>query len=99
MSQITNISGSWSDRDNAWVSEALQLSDESFLEVEFEQNGIVVIKLSDTQNGPWPKAYISKWRGPKQQVRLYGTTKDRYIKVFLSRIPKSVQLSSITTKS
>lgn len=93
--ETTTIRGAWSDEDNAWVSETLFLTGDCWLEVTLPNKGRLVVKKSETENGPFPKAIISGWSGPKFKVRIYGTTKGRYIKVCLTETPTIIQISSI----
>lgn len=93
--EITPISGAWSDDANAWVSDKLCLTGDCWLEVALPDKGRVVIKKSENEEGPFPKALISRWGGPKFRIRMYGTTENRYIKVCLTTTPTNIQLSSI----
>ena len=95
MKPITIINGAWSEQDNAWVSDTLCLSGDCWLEVTLPYKGRVVIKKSETENGPWPKAVISKWAGPNVRLRLYGSTKWRYIKIYITETPNTIQYANI----
>lgn len=93
--EIKKIVGAWSEQDNAWVSETLCLTGDCWLEVSLPDKGRLVIKKSETKNGPFPKALITKWGGPKFRIRIYGTTEARYIKICLTDTPTIIQISSI----
>lgn len=93
--EITTINGAWSEEANAWVSETLQLTGDCWLEVELEGKGRLVIKKSETPDGPWPKAMITKWGGPSFRIRMYGATEARYIKVYLTSNPTTIQYANI----
>lgn len=95
MKSIQTINGAWSDEENGWLSETLCLTGDSWLEIELSQKGRVVIKKSETVEGPWPKALKSAWSGPKFRIRIYGGTEGRYIKIITTEEPITIQLASI----
>lgn len=106
MKEITTINGAWSDEANGWVSETLELTGDVWLEVELPHKGRLVIKKSETQEGPWPKAVITPWTGPKIRLRLihgrdeasakrFGIGHNRYIKVITTVEPTKIQLVNI----
>lgn len=89
--EITNIHGSWSDNSYAWVTDTWCLTGDCWLEVTLPQKGRLVIKKAETENGPWPKVLISSWSGPEFRIRLYGSTKYRYVKIYLTDNPDRIQ--------
>ncbi len=93
--EITPINGAWSQPDNAWVSDTMHLTGDSWLEITLPDKGRLVIKKSETADGPWPKAFISKWTGQKFRIRMYGTTEGRYVRIYLTTTPDEIQLSGI----
>lgn len=93
--EIKPINGAWCDDANAWVSETLCLTGDCWLEVTLPDKGRVVIKKAESEEGPFPKALISNWTGGNFRIRMYGTTKNRYIKVCLTSEPTIIQLASI----
>jgi hypothetical protein len=93
--EIKPINGAWSDEANAWVSETLCLTGDCWLEITLPGKGRLVIKKSESEDGPFPKAIVSNWTGEKFRIRIYGTTENRYIKVFLTSEPTIIQLASI----
>lgn len=95
MKPIETIHGAWSAKDNAWVSDTLCLTGDCWLEVTLPSKGRLVIKKSESADGPFPKALISNWTGNDFRIRMYGTTKNRYIKVCLTTTPTTIQLASI----
>lgn len=92
--EITTINGSWSDEDNAWVSELWCLTGDCWLEVTLPDKGRIVIKKSESPDGPFPKAFISKWVDPNMRIRLYGSTKYRYIRIYLTSEPSIIQFAN-----
>ncbi len=95
MKEITTIQGAWSDEANGWVSEILELTGDAWLEVELPSKGRLVIKKAETIEGPWPKALITKWAGPKFRIRIYGSTSARYIKIITTETPNTIQYANI----
>lgn len=95
MKPIVTINGAWSEQANAWVSETLCLTGDCWLEASLPSKGRVVIKKSENDVGPWPKAFISKWAGPDFRLRLYGSTEKRYIKIYFTVTPNSIQYANI----
>lgn len=94
MKPIYTIQGAWSDDANGWVSEDLEITGDSWLEVELPEKGRLVIKKSETPEGPWPKALITKWAGPSFRIRiLHG--RDRYIRIVTTVTPTRIQLANI----
>lgn len=89
------LSGAWSDEENAWVTDAQdwQLTGDCWLEVTLPDKGRMVIKKAETLDGPWPKCLITPWTGPEMRVRIYGSTKYRYIKIFLTDTPTKIALA------
>lgn len=94
--EMTNISGAWSEQDNAWVSETLCLSGDSWLEVTIPDKGRLIIKKSESADGPFPKALISKWIGPDFRIRIFGTTENRYIRIYLTDTPTKIQITLLS---
>ena len=95
MKEITTIQGAWSDEANGWVSEILELTGDAWLEVELPAKGRLVIKKAESIDGPWPKALITKWAGPKFRIRIYGSTEHRYIKVVTTDTPITIKIANI----
>lgn len=95
MRPIETINGAWSEQENAWVSETLCLTGDCWLEVTLPEKGRMVIKKSETAEGPWPKALKSTWTGPDFRIRIYGTTKARYIRIYLTETPTTIQIANI----
>lgn len=107
--EITAINGEWSDDAHAWVSETLQLTGDCWLEVTLPDKGRLVIKKSDTEDGPFPKALITKWTGPDFRIRIFHGTfigdgdppqggvieRGRYIKICTTKTPTTIQFSNI----
>lgn len=89
--EIITINGAWSEEDNAWVSEVLCLTGNIYLEVSLPSKGRLVVKKSESAEGPWPKAMVSSWSGPKFRIRMYGSTKDRYVRIYLTEEPTMIQ--------
>jgi len=92
--EITPINGAWSDEENAWVSDLWCLTGDCWLEVSLPDKGRMVIKKSETLDGPWPKALISNWTGPDFRVRMYGSTKYRYVQIYLTAEPTVIQFAN-----
>ena len=95
MRQMTTITGIYSEEANGWVSDIVELTGDAYLEVELPSQGRIVIKKAEKIGGPYPKALISPWGGPKFRIRLYGCTSARYIKIITTDTPKSIQLVNI----
>ena len=95
MIKTININGSWSKPDNAWVSSVIRLTGDAWLEATLPQKGRIVIKKAETERGPWPKALISKWDGPDFKITLYGSTKCRFIRIYLTTTPTNIQITSV----
>jgi len=106
MKEITTIHGAWSDEANGWVSETLELTGDAWLEVELPAKGRLVIKKAETIDGPYPKALITKWAGPKFRIRLiHGTYTgkldegvgelNRYIRIITTETPNTIQYANI----
>lgn len=70
MKPIQTISGSWSDAANGWVSDIIALTGDAYLEVTLPHKGRLVIKKSESPDGPWPKSLITPWTGPDFRIRL-----------------------------
>ena len=92
--EITTINGAWSEDANAWVSEALCLTGDCWLEVVLPEKGRLVVKKSETSEGPWPKCLITPWTGPEMRIRFYGSTKYRYVKLYLTEQPTRLQFAN-----
>lgn len=95
MSELLTINGAWSEEADAWVSDIVCLQGESWLEVTLPHKGRLVIKKSETLDGPWPKALISDWSGPEFRIHIYGTTESKYIKICLTETPTRIQIVKI----
>lgn len=95
MREKKSVSGSWDEKENAWVSETLKLTGDGWLDVELDGKGRLVIKKAEEESGPWPMALISPWTGPCFKIRLYGTTVSRYIRIYLTQEPKNIYYANI----
>ena len=93
--EIKPIRGAWSEESNAWVSQLMCLTGDCWLEVTMPDKGRMVIKKSETRYGSYKKALISPWTGPEFRIRMYGSTKYRFVRVYLTEEPTIIQLSSI----
>ena len=92
--EILTINGAWSAVENAWVSETWCLTGDCWLEVTLPDKGRLVIKKAETNEGPWPKCLISNWSGPEFRIRIYGSTKYRYVKLYLTQTPTRIQFAN-----
>ena len=95
MRQITTITGSYSEKENGWVSDIIKLTGDALLDIELPSEGMVVIKKAEKIQGPYPKALITKWAGPKFRIKLYGNTPARYIKIITTETPNMIQYANI----
>ena len=95
MRQITTITGSYSEKENGWVSNIVKLTGDVLLDIELPSEGMVVIKKAEKIQGPYPKALITKWSGPKFRIKLYGSTPARYIKIITTETPNMIQYANI----
>ncbi|MBQ8711544.1 MAG: hypothetical protein IJ551_01780 [Prevotella sp.] len=95
MTGLIPIDGAWSDDANGWVSEAITLTGDIWLEVELPERGRLVIKKAETEDGPWPKALITPYTGPSFRIRIYGTAHVRYIQVITSHTPTNIHYANI----
>lgn len=96
--EMRTIQGGWSDEDNGWVSEVIEMTGDAWLEVELPAKGRVVIKKAENMSGPWPKALITKWDGPLFKIRVvHGADRShgRFIKVITTDIPKRIEYANI----
>ena len=103
---MTTINGAYSLDANGWVSETLELTGNAILEVLLPGKGRVVIKKSETRDGPWPKCLITKWAGPLFRFRLlHGRDKqpssenpgghNRFVKIITTETPIRIQYANI----
>ena len=92
--EITTINGAWSEEANAWVSEDWCLTGDCWLEVDLPDKGRMIIEKAESIEGPWPKALITKWDGPMFRIRIYGSTKYRYVRIFLTSEPDRIQFAN-----
>lgn len=92
--EITTINGAWSDAANAWVSDIWQLTGDCWLEVTMADKGRLVVKKAETVDGPWPKCFISPWVGKEMRLRFYGSTKYRYVRLYLTEEPVKIQFAN-----
>lgn len=92
---MKEICGAWSDEDNGWVSDVVELLGDSWLEIELPEKGRLVIKKSESEDGPWPKALVSRWGGDSFRIRMYGSTKHRFVKIATTCTPTRCELCGI----
>ena len=92
--QPPQITGAWNAEENAWVSTVQRLTGDTYLEVTMNGKSRMVIRKAETPDGPWPKCLKSTWTGPKYKIRIYGSTKYRYIKIYLTSNPVSISFSN-----
>lgn len=92
---MIEISGQWSDEEKGWVSDILRIEGNCWLHIVLPYRGIVVIKKSESLDGPWPKALVTGWDGEEYGIKIYGSTKGKYIKIVTTEIPKSINIAYI----
>ena len=92
--EITPIDGAWSEQEHAWLSEPVLLGGDCWLEVTLPDKGRMIIKKSETSSGVYARALISPWTGPDFRIRIYGSTKYRYIIICLTDTPDSIGIAS-----
>jgi hypothetical protein len=92
--EITTINGAWSEQENAWVSETWCLTGDCWLEVTMPDKGRMVIKKAETLEGPWPMCFKTPWTGPEMRIRIYGSTKYRYVRIYLTDTPDMIQFAN-----
>ncbi len=95
MKKTTTITGAYSEEANGWVSDIVELTGDAFLDVELPSKGRIVIKKAEQTGGPYPKALITPWAGPKFRIRLYGCTSARYIKIITTETPNTIKYTNI----
>lgn len=93
--EVTAINGAWSEQENAWVSDNLCLTGDCWLEVSLPDKGRIVIRKAEKEEGPWPMALVTSWSGPDFRIRCYGSTLYRYIRIYLTETPKTIQYANI----
>lgn len=92
---MIEVKGQWSNEEKGWVSETLCIKGNCWLHIILPFRGIVVIKKSESLDGPWPKALVTDWDGEEYGIKIYGSTKNRYIRIYTTEIPKSINIAYI----
>ena len=92
--ELETVTGAWNPEENAWVSETLTLTGDCWLEVKMRGKSRMVIKKAEKLEGPWPKCLKSTWTGPEYRIRIYGSTKYRHIKIYLTDIPLRIEIAN-----
>ena len=111
MKEYVEIRGSWSDEENGWLSDTLELDGDCWVEITLPEKGRVVVKKSESREGPWPKALITHWDGPDFRLRLiHGHAKtmplgtpcsedrnahNRFVKIITTSTPDRITLTMI----
>ena len=108
MTEVIPITGAYSVDANGWVSDLIALTGDTYLEVTLPSKGRVIIKKSETPDGPFPKALITPWAGPEFRIRIHHGKAEpppqnppedqghyRYIRIFTSETPTTIQLAKI----
>lgn len=93
--EARTIAGQWDDRERAWVSETLQLTGDCWVEISLGAKGRLLVRKSENTDGPWPKALVSEWTGPEFRIRMYGGTKYRFVRLYLTRVPERAEVVNI----
>ena len=91
---LQDVTGAWSEEEKAWVSNIWQLTGDCWLEVKMPGKSRLVIKKAEKREGPWPKCLKSTWTGPDYRIRIYGSTKYRYVQFFLTEAPERIQIAN-----
>lgn len=108
MTEVIPINGAYSTDANGWVSDLIALTGDTYLEVTLPSKGRIIIKKGESEDGPFPKALITPWAGPEFRIRIHhGKTEPppqnpdgdqghyRYIRIFTSETPTTIQLAKI----
>lgn len=89
-----DVTGSWNEDANAWISDVVELHTDCYLEIDLPSKGRLVVKKAETIDSPWPKAMVSKW-ADQIRLRIYGSTEGALLKFCLTDTPKRIQLFKI----
>lgn len=90
---MTEVNFTYSEKDNAWVSEEMTLAGDIVLEVSLKKKGIVILTTLD--DGEWPKSYISPKNIKDLMLEIYGETEGQKIHVNTSEEPNYIRYADI----
>lgn len=90
---MVTVNGSWSDSENAWVSEVMEPTGDIWVEVELPSKGYVVIRQIDRETKKAPKCYQSQF-GEEFRLRVFYCDANN-IQIFTSLTPKRIEYANV----
>lgn len=91
---MTRIEFTYSEVDNAWVSEKITLDGDIVLKVMLTTKGKIAVKKQNGEGEPAPKVFISK-DDEEFRITLRGHGEDKIIQVFASEEPSYMGYAKI----
>lgn len=77
-----------------WTSRDIRLSGDIVIRATLPKKGRLVIRAQEKGMKCWPVAYISPCE-KDFEIKLWGVTRCRYIRIFLTEEPKKLEYANI----
>lgn len=92
---MTAADFTWDEAANAYTSGDIELTGECWLRVVLSGKGRVAIRKANSADGPWPVVLMSTWTGPDFEIRIFGETLGKHIKIETTSAPSEASLDNI----
>jgi hypothetical protein len=92
---MIRIEFTYSEIDNAWVSEKITLDGDIVMKVQLTTKGKIVIKKQNGEGAPAPKVFISEDDDTELRITLRGHGEEKIIQVFASEEPSYMGYAKI----
>ncbi len=89
---VNRISGDWSKC--GWLSREIRLKGDTVVKATLPKKGRMVIYAQEKGKDCWPAAYVSPCE-KSFEIKLWGVTRCRYIRIFLTEEPKKLEYANI----
>lgn len=89
-----NMDFTYDATDNAYTTQPILLTGDAFLTLSLPERGRLAIRKSNTGERPWPIVLMSP-KNKDYQIRIYGQTRGKYIKIQTTHAPTSATLDPL----
>lgn len=85
----------YSEAFNAYRSDIIPLTGDCYLTVTLPSRGRLAIRKANSISGPWPVVLMSPHTGPDFEIRIYGETYGKYIRIETTHQPIKAEITPI----
>ena len=92
---IRSIGFSFDEEANSWRSGDIRLTGDCYLSVTLPERGRLAIRKFNSTDAPKPVVLMSPHTGPDFEIRIYGESAGKYIRIETTAQPTKAELTPI----